>query len=338
MILQKMQLAAMIVYAEVVTIDLGGCVSKDGRRPGGVGQRGAVAEAAEGKTDFIASLPSKTFCNRHTFNLSFCMDGNAGPAHIADDFKIKGAPNRLKQSKQDPCIICLEPITERAVAVPCNHLAFDFICLLSWIQEIPKCPLCKTDVTEVQYEFQGPNDFKTYRVPTQQSLKRNTNATTRRNDRAANAPLVQIDPSLRTRRQVYRESLYSLHIGSNRHSGYQEITPASFSSSLDLQSRCRAFLRRELQVFAFLDQGPSPRGGSRAYLIEYIVAILKTNDPKDANGHAVDLVADFLGRENAALLLHELMAWLRSPYARLGEWDAQVQYVESTAGKSETAS
>lgn len=34
--------------------DLDGCVSKDGRRPVGVGQRGALAEAAEGKTDFIA--------------------------------------------------------------------------------------------------------------------------------------------------------------------------------------------------------------------------------------------------------------------------------------------
>lgn len=263
------------------------------------------------------------------------MDGNAGPAHIADDFKIKGAANRLKQNKQDPCVICLEPITERAVAVPCNHLAFDFICLLSWIQEIPKCPLCKVEVTQVQYEFRGPNDFKTYRVPSRQPPKRN--ATTRRNDRVEQAPLVQIDPSLRKRRQVYRDALYSLHIGSNRHSGYQEITPASFSASLDLQSRCRAFLRRELQVFAFLDQGPSPRGGSRAYSIEYIVAILKTNDPKDANGHAVDLIADFLGRENAALLLHELMAWLRSPYARIDEWDAQVQYVELTARKSESA-
>ncbi|WPG97694.1 ring finger domain protein [Acrodontium crateriforme] len=267
------------------------------------------------------------------------MDGSAGPAHIADEFKIKGAANRLVQKKlQDPCIICLEPITERAVAVPCNHLAFDFICLASWIQEISKCPLCKADVTEVQYDFSGPNDFKTYHVAAgnlpRQSL--NTTTTIRRNHRGESAPLIRIDPSLRKRRRIYRDSLYSLHIGSNRHSGYQEITPTSFSASLELQSRCRAFLRRELQVFAFLDQAPSPRGGSRAYLIEYIVAIVKINDPKDASGHAVDLVADFLGRENASLLLHELMAWLRSPYIRLDEWDAQVQYVESTIGKRES--
>jgi len=120
--------------------------------------------------------------------------------------------------------------------------------------------------------------------------------------------------------------MYSLHVGANRISQYRDFTPQTFTQSADLQSRTRAFLRRELQVFTFLHTASAARGGNRDFLIEYIVAILRTNELKGANGHAEDLLADFLGRENARLLLHELEAWLRSPYTRLGDWDWHVQY------------
>jgi hypothetical protein len=89
------------------------------------------------------------------------------------------------------------------------------------------------------------------------------------------------------------------------------------------------FLRRELQVFSFLNTAAAPRGGNREFLLEYIVAILKTNELKGASGHAEDLLTDYLGRGNAKLLLHELEAWLRSPYTTLGDWDSHVQYSTS---------
>lgn len=86
------------------------------------------------------------------------------------------------------------------------------------------------------------------------------------------------------------------------------------------------FLRRELKVFSFLDTARAPRGGNREFLLEYIVAVLKSNEVKGANGQAENLLTEYLGRENARLLLHELEAWLRSPFASLEEWGAQVQY------------
>jgi hypothetical protein len=89
------------------------------------------------------------------------------------------------------------------------------------------------------------------------------------------------------------------------------------------------FLRRELQVFSFLNTAAAPRGGNREFLLEYIVAILKTNELKGASGHAEDLLTDYLGRGNAKLLLHELEAWLRSPCTTLGDWDSHVQYSTS---------
>ena len=51
-------------------------------------------------------------------------------------------PDNGKDGGLEPCVICLEAITERAVAVPCNHLNFDFLCLVSWLQERSICPLC----------------------------------------------------------------------------------------------------------------------------------------------------------------------------------------------------
>ncbi|KAK5125118.1 hypothetical protein LTR85_000793 [Meristemomyces frigidus] len=241
----------------------------------------------------------------------------------------------------EACIICLQPITERAVAVACNHLTFDFLCLVSWLQERATCPLCKAAVTEVQYDWRSAEDYKTYHVPKPEPARTSAQSSTtalrrvHRRDRrhterwtsaTEQALLAGTDPALERRRHVYREGLYSLHVGANRISQHRDFTPQTFTASPDLQSRARAFLRRELQVFSFLDTATAPRRGNRNYLVEYIVFVLKTNELKGASGHAEDLLADFLGRENARLVLHELEAWLRSPYARLAEWDGEVQY------------
>lgn len=280
------------------------------------------------------------------------MDG-IGPASAStsdthaqgdNDFKIRGtaarASNTALPKDQDTCTICLEPITDRAVAVPCNHLTFDFLCLVSWLQERSQCPLCNTAVSEVQYEFRGPEDFKTYRVPTHSALKKNESEYQnlrrrrgqdfiRRRSQRWQVEQTPEDPALRRRRQVYRERLYALHVGANRVSGYRDFTAPEFSRSVELQTRARMFLRRELQVFSFLDASAVPRGGNREFLLEYVVAVLKTNELKGASGHAEDMLTEYLGRENARLLLHELEAWLRSPFKRLEEWDREVQYAAS---------
>ena len=277
-------------------------------------------------------------------------DGVEAQANEDDDFKIKGAAtralNRGKQKASDPvetCTICLEAISERAVAVPCNHLTFDFICLVSWLQERSTCPLCNGTVTAVQYDFRDPEDYKTYHVPESETKtrtesdfersrrRRGQDSIRRRTERPHLNQTAQEDPALEQRRRVYREKLYSLHIGANRLSQYRDFTPHDFTNSEELQRRARMFVRRELQVFSFLNTAAAPRGGNREFLLEYIVAILKTNELKGASGHAEDLLTDYLGRGNATLLLHELEAWLRSPYTTLADWDSHVQYPASRA-------
>ena len=64
------------------------------------------------------------------------------------------------------------------------------------------------------------------------------------------------------------------------------------------------------------------------FLLEYIIAILRTVDLYGPAGQAEEMLQEFLGREHAKLFLHELNAWLRSPYAKIEDWDRMVQYRE----------
>ena len=73
------------------------------------------------------------------------------------------------------------------------------------------------------------------------------------------------------------------------------------------------------------------RPNNAEFLLEYIIAILKTVDVKGSGGQAEDMLQEFLGRENTQLFLHELKAWLRSPYISLEDWDRHVQYDEGRA-------
>jgi hypothetical protein len=63
------------------------------------------------------------------------------------------------------------------------------------------------------------------------------------------------------------------------------------------------------------------------------VAILKTVDIQGSGGQAEEMLQEFLGRENTRLFLHEMRAWLRSPFTNLEDWDRNVQYNEPGDGK-----
>lgn len=150
-------------------------------------------------------------------------------------------------------------------------------------------------------------------------------------------PPLSPDDALLRRRQVYAQKLYSLHVGTNRLSRFRDLSPRLFSSDEELMRRARKWIRRELQVFDFLnidgqeEEGIMRRTNNSEFLLEYIVAILKTVDVKGSGGQAEDMLQDFLGRENTQLFLHELKAWLRSPYTSLEDWDRHVQYADTRA-------
>lgn len=70
------------------------------------------------------------------------------------------------------------------------------------------------------------------------------------------------------------------------------------------------------------------RSNNAEFLLEYIIGILKTVNIKGSGGQAEELLKEFLGSDDAGLFLHELRAWLRSPYVVLEDWDRNVQYSE----------
>ncbi|VUC25409.1 unnamed protein product [Clonostachys rosea] len=181
-------------------------------------------------------------------------------------------------------------------------------------------------------------------------------------DHAAARARDDFNRALSRRRAVYAHGRFAMHVGSNRLSRYRELTPRLFHEDEELVSRARMWIRRELQVFPFLStqstastqgldggdrpastpfagqNGPSDhqdgeaarrrRGQNAEFLLEYIIAILKSVDLMGSAGEAENMISDFIGRENTQLFLHELRAWLRSPYTKLEDWDRAVQYHE----------
>ncbi|CCT71478.1 related to RING finger domain protein [Fusarium fujikuroi] len=265
-----------------------------------------------------------------------------------------------QEDATDCCVICLESISEACEAIPCQHKNFDYLCLLSWLEQSPKCPLCKAVISQVRHGLDGPI-ANTYTVPEPASeprapqighprlalppRSRRRHLHHRPYPRQPRYVTASSNPSdeIAKRRDVYRHNRYSKHVGSNRLSRYRELTPAAFCSDSDLVSRARMWIRRELQVFSFLNPDadqtePRPDGNSQRdavarrrannaeFLLEYIIAILKSVDIMGSAGQAEEMISDFLGRDSTRLFLHELRAWLRSPYTKLADWDRAVQY------------
>jgi hypothetical protein len=258
------------------------------------------------------------------------------------------------------CVICLDEISEIGEANPCGHRNFDYLCLLTWLERQSSCPLCKAKIKEVRYDFHdAEKQWKTHPVSEKKQQGKevavgnqnglphrqyaiNREFTSRRRHRFHQEDPVRppsFEEAILRRRHIYRNQLYSLHVGSNRVSRYKELTPQLFSSDEELISRARMWIRRELQVFEFLSMDTESssshadpvrrrRANNAEFLLEYIIAILKTVDIQGSCGQAEDMLQEFLGRDNTRLFLHELRAFLRSPYATLENWDRAVQYHE----------
>lgn len=269
---------------------------------------------------------------------------------------------QLSIQSPEICVICLDRISDSATTLPCRHDHFHFACLGKWLQHQQRCPLCKEQVRAVRFKESGEGS-KLFDLPQLETVLPRQSLSSLRNEhdslrgrssgsrqgRSPQSPAskrhIKEEPALTRRRYIYAYNLYSLHVGSNRHSRYLpsgSITPDLFSHSNQHISRAKAFTRRELKVFDFLDpppptlasrnssdaetQRPLRRVTNREFLLEYIIAILQAIPLKGSEGQAERFVADYLGTGHAKLFLHELESWLRSPFERLEQWDAAVQY------------
>ncbi|PWW80658.1 hypothetical protein C7212DRAFT_90823, partial [Tuber magnatum] len=53
--------------------------------------------------------------------------------------------SKAEEAEDTACVICQETISEKAVASPCGH-EYDYICILTWVEVKPLCPLCKVAI------------------------------------------------------------------------------------------------------------------------------------------------------------------------------------------------
>lgn len=177
-----------------------------------------------------------------------------------------------------------------------------------------------------------------------------------RSEREAPRLVTNVERQVLRRLYIYQHRLFSKHVGISRRSGHREITPHVFRNDSALQSRAKAFLRRELRVFSYMSTNSLPRPrNSPARVptddpaivrqvetnVDWLLRVLKIVDLKDSSGamihHVESLLDDLhLGDQEllASLFIHELRAFLMSPYTRLGEWDASVQYDRPTQGRA----
>jgi Ring finger domain len=284
------------------------------------------------------------------------IDAPAASQNLAPEAILQ---QQILTSDIQTCVICLETITERAVALPCKHDCFDFPCLGNWLTKHTTCPLCKGEVEKLEYEFNGAGESKIFHLPSPEPDEVSNSGPTHRSRqrrypqrptrrprpvrRSCTGSEIQEDFGLDRRRDIYRHQLLSSHVGSNRISKYQDLNPQRFRGDDVLSSKARKWMRRELQVFGFLDLDRADteverrRASDAEFLLEYIMAILRTTDIKGSGGHAEELLKDFLGRDNTRVFLHELQAWLRSPYQHLRDWDGVVQYDESKLQQQDAA-
>ena len=240
-----------------------------------------------------------------------------------------------------------------ATALPCAHSAFHLPCLGLWLQRSPSCPLCKSQVLSVRHDpFPRGAPPEIFHLPHDEArLPGQTPPATRRRPRpvkSATGP----DPILSFRRQLYDRGIYSSYLGrgvsrdarSRSHSRSSRapirphITPASLVATTPDGAKLRhlaaTWVRRELQLFPFLQPTsippPRPPRGCRAttaaFLLPFVLATAARVDLAGAAGQAEVLLGEYLGRGNARLLWHELLAFLRSGVPTLAVWDGGVQY------------
>ncbi|EHK43890.1 uncharacterized protein TrAtP1_008329 [Trichoderma atroviride] len=285
----------------------------------------------------------------------------SGPTNENDEIYCRILQNTLQEvaareqsdNAATCCVICLDTVSDACELLPCGHDSFDYLCILNWLYDKPLCPLCKGVVAKVQ---RGPPEHRETTIiepkpqPSPTRTYSHQSSFPRPRARATRTPrfTTQNDAAERVqtlRRDVYLQKRFSKHVGSNRLSLYRELTPRLFCRDEHLVSRARMWIRRELQVFSFLtaeeptaatattsaasrpDESQARRRANNAeFLLEYIIAILKSVDIMGSAGQAEDMLSDFLGRDNTRVFLHELRSWLRSPFAKLEDWDRAVQY------------
>lgn len=291
------------------------------------------------ETSLAAHRPRGHNLGGHTRTLAKKLSGPSPDSHIDDHGSTGATPPDTRIQVAD-CSICLDTLTNPALAYPCNH-EFDFECIRRWNDLSSACPLCKARMQYIIHDVRG-NEYRKYVCPVDRSelegnrsigeirrrrreeeqdrrfqrrlsdrRRSNLHCTSKREDEIA----------LSRRKFVYDHKLLASHVGTNQHSNFQAFTAQDVCRNVrNLKRKATMFLRREFKVFPFLEDNVE-------FMLQYIVEGVLTRLDIQAPG-TLKLVGDYVGTDTARVLLHELRTFLRSPYEDLRSFDRSmlIQY------------
>ncbi|PHH79937.1 hypothetical protein CDD80_3389 [Ophiocordyceps camponoti-rufipedis] len=175
---------------------------------------------AKAREDFIkclcaSSVPWVASCGV-SFSVTHEMTKEEDRASLEDR---EASPTEIQ------CVICLETVSEPCELRPCRHLTFHYPCIDRWLRSDGRrrsCPICKATVSSVAFGSEQNPQCREYFTGDSDSESEGegegeSEDARRLRRQTAQDELVGLD----VRRHVYRRMLYSMHVGSNRYSGYQ---------------------------------------------------------------------------------------------------------------------
>lgn len=298
--------------------------------------------------------------------------------HDSDNNTAQSSPTKDLEHESSNCTICLNTYEDRAVLETCQH-EFCFSCIIQWSTLSHTCPLCIRPFTSCLHEIQDDHHYTVHQFEPLPDIRAHSGRPTasdttvphgiirrlygppqfRRRGRNRPLPPETADEqsvadrqqaALENRRNVYRNGLFVRHVGANRISGFQQITPETFRIFPQRLDHLVPWIRRELQAITTLSSFPPEAAGSASttrttnssneetdsgleIIREYIIAVCKRYDLQTDQGQ--DLIRDFL-HDHTEHFVHELMGFARSPFS-MEAYDRAAQYSSPSTSSSTAA-
>ncbi|KAJ8061500.1 hypothetical protein OCU04_009315 [Sclerotinia nivalis] len=238
--------------------------------------------------------------------------------------------------KDEDCKICDQSVSWKAKLQPCGHEIFHYCCIEKWLETGSRtCPLCRGEITSVRHNFSEDGKHSKYKNLLELEFHGLLLA------QEVHAVLRIPQQRMRRRLDVHLTKSFSLPIISF---GQRKVTPQDIANSSDMEARVRLFAEHEIQVFYLKCVCPgcqvSPLPAHivsvnrleefRSFVLDRVVDLLKRYDLRDKAVEIEQATEEYLN-EHARLFLHELRAWIESPFETLDQWHRNAKYPDESS-------
>ncbi|CAD6451477.1 9cd76d5d-f288-4319-8f53-349f9485f88d [Sclerotinia trifoliorum] len=237
------------------------------------------------------------------------------------------------------CKICDQSVSWKGRVEPCGHEVFHHCCIEGWLDKGERtCPICRGNIIGIRHNFSQDGNHSKYRKLAELEPRRVVLFLAHGVQRALLIP----QQNVRRRISVYLTKSFSIPIISFIR---RRVTPQDIANSSDMEARVRLFAEHEIQIFSAKCVCPAcqePTSSSsihmivpseveviRNFVVNKIVDLLKRYDLQD-KAVEIEQEAEQYLNEHARLFLHELRAWIESPFDTLEQWHRNARYLNDS--------